>query len=56
VSDLQKRPYDAESRIKGLEIKLQDQFFSGLEKQKYLVLTMLAVMVAAIVLFILYPR
>jgi len=56
LSYLQNRPYDAENRIKGMEKKLHDQFFSKLERQKYVILTMLAVMIAAVVLYIFYPR
>ncbi|MBI5741054.1 MAG: hypothetical protein HZA16_10060 [Nitrospirae bacterium] len=55
LSDLQKRPSEMENRIKGMESRLREQFFSRLERQKYVILAMLAVMIAAVVLFLLYP-
>ncbi|RJQ47196.1 MAG: hypothetical protein C4538_05545 [Nitrospiraceae bacterium] len=54
LTELHKRPLDADSKIKALETKLRESFFVNLDRQKKTILTMMAVLIAGIIFVIFY--
>jgi chromosome segregation ATPase len=56
LSDLQKRPYEADLRMKAVEDKLRKIFFTKLDRQKNVVLAMLFVMISCIIFLFFYLR
>lgn len=56
LSDLQKRPYNAELRIKAVEDKLMKIFFTKLERQKNVILAILFMLIAGLIFLIFYSR
>ena len=54
VSELIKRPYEPDNRIKAVEAQLKELFFTGLEKQKNIIMWMMAAVAISIIFIFVY--
>lgn len=54
LADLQKKPHDAENRMRAMENRLQELFFTKLERQKYIILTILSLIITSIIIYVFY--
>ncbi len=56
LSDIQRKPYDAELRVKAVEDKLRNMFMTKLERQRNVIMAMVFILVAGIVFLVFYLR
>jgi len=56
LSDIQRKPYDAELRMKAVEDKLRNMFLTKLERQRNVIMAMVFILVAGIVFLVFYLR